>query len=116
MGCWGGKPEIQSKSASRPVFGSTRFPTTRLSGKHKIRSRSGPQYVLHHYVTSKLYNETLYSTQQEYTETNHTSEVVDSGAAEQRQRAQEDFHQQQLVKQQQGFEMRQERQSNNSLV
>ena len=52
--------------------------------------------------------------QQEYTETNHTSsEVVDSGAAEQRQRAQEDFHQQQLVKQQQGFEMRQERQSNN---
>jgi len=54
--------------------------------------------------------------QQEYTETNHTSEVVDSGAAEQRQRAQEDFHQQQLVKQQQGAEMRQERQSNNSLV
>ena len=65
---------------------------------------------------NKLYNEPLYLIQQEYTETNHTSEVVDSGAAEQRQRAQEDFHQQQLVKQQQGFEMRQERQSNNSLV
>ena len=41
---------------------------------------------------------------------------MDSGAAaEQRQRAQEDFHQQQLVKQQQGFEMRQERQSNAAL-
>jgi len=72
--------------------------------------------MYYNYVTSILYNETLYSTQQEYTETNHTSEVVDSGAAEQRQRAQEDFHQQQLVKQQQGAEMRQERQSNNSLV
>ena len=67
------------------------------------------------YVASKLYNEPLYLTQQEHTETNHTSEVVDSGAAEQRQRAQEDFHQQQLVKQQQGFEMRQERQSNNMM-
>jgi hypothetical protein len=52
--------------------------------------------------------------QQEYQETtkiNHTTEVVDSGA-EERQRLQEDFHQQQLLKQQQGFEMRQERQSN----
>ena len=38
-------------------------------------------------------------------------EEVDSGV-EERQRLQEDFHQQQLMKQQQGFEMRQERQSN----
>merc|ERR1719412_2967947 len=51
--------------------------------------------------------------QQQYQETSfeHTTEVVDSGA-EERQRLQEDFHQQQLLKQQQGFEMRQERQSN----
>merc|ERR1712038_1523843 len=58
--------------------------------------------------------------QQEYQETrteiNHTqSEVVDSGAAEERQRLQEEFNQQQLLKQQQGFEMRQERQSNANL-
>ena len=83
-----------------------------------MQSRSGQQYVfIYYYVRSKSYNGPIYLTQQEYTETNHTSsEVVDSGAAEQRQRAQEDFHQQQLVKQQQGAEMRQERQSNNSLV
>merc|ERR1712088_643469 len=58
--------------------------------------------------------------QQEYQETrteiNHTqAEVVDSGAAEERQRLQEEFNQQQLLKQQQGFEMRQERQSNASM-
>merc|ERR1719412_1744081 len=58
--------------------------------------------------------------QQEYQETrteiNHTqAEVVDSGAAEERQRLQEEFNQQQLLKQQQGFEMRQERQSNAEL-
>ena len=54
--------------------------------------------------------------QETRTEINHTqAEVVDSGAAEERQRLQEEFNQQQLLKQQQGFEMRQERQSNASM-
>merc|ERR1712115_395822 len=55
---------------------------------------------------------------QERTEINHhqskksTTEVVDSGAAEERQRMQQEFEKQQFLKQQQGFEMRQERQNN----
>merc|ERR1712126_784355 len=55
---------------------------------------------------------------QERTEVNHfqpaqkTATEVDSGAAEERQRMQQEFEKQQLLKQQQGFEMRQERQNN----